>query len=34
MNPAIHRVTTRWIRGFTTFQLVWRTRNVMLVMPA
>jgi hypothetical protein len=34
MEPGIHCVRTRWIRGFMAFQLVRRTRSVMLMVPA
>jgi hypothetical protein len=33
MNPGFHRVRTRRIRGFIAFQLVRRTRIVMLMVP-
>jgi len=33
MEPGIHCVRTRWIRGFMAFQLVRRTRTVMLMVP-
>ena len=33
MKPGIHCVRTHWIRGFMAFQLVRRTRRVMLVVP-
>jgi hypothetical protein len=33
MNPGIHGVRTRWIRGFMAFQLDRRARTVMLVVP-
>ena len=32
MEPGFHCVRTRWIRGFMTFQLAWRTRIVMLMV--
>jgi hypothetical protein len=34
MKPRIHCVTTHWIRGFITFQLVRCTRIVMLTVLA
>jgi hypothetical protein len=34
LKPGIHCVRTHWIRGFTTFWLVRRTRTVMLTVPA
>jgi hypothetical protein len=34
LEPGFHGVRTRWIRGFMAFQLVRRTRIVMLMMPA
>jgi len=33
MEPGIHGVRTRWIRAFMAFQLVRRTRTVMLMVP-
>ena len=33
LEPRIHGVRTHWIRGFMAFQLAWRTRTVMLVVP-
>ena len=33
MDPGIHGVRTRWIRGFMAFQLDRRARTVMLVVP-
>jgi hypothetical protein len=32
MEPGFHCVTTHWIRGFIAFQLIRRTRNVMLMV--
>jgi hypothetical protein len=34
LDPGFHCVRTRWIRGFMAFQLVRRTRSVMLTVPA
>jgi hypothetical protein len=34
MEPGFHCVRTHWIRGFMTFLLARRTRNVMLMVPA
>jgi hypothetical protein len=33
MKPGIHGVLTHSIRGFMTFQLAQRTRNVLLAVP-
>ena len=33
VNPGFHGVRTRWIRGFMTFQLAGRTRNMRLTVP-
>jgi hypothetical protein len=33
MDPGFHCVTTHWIRGFIAFQLVRRTRTVVLTVP-
>jgi hypothetical protein len=33
LKPGIHCVRTHWIRGFIAFQLVRRTRAVMLMVP-
>ena len=33
MKPAIHRVRTRWIRGFITFLLAPCARTVRLTVP-
>jgi hypothetical protein len=32
MEPGFHCVTTHWIRGFIAFQLIRRTRIVMLMV--
>ena len=32
MKLGFHCARTHWIRGFMTFQLVWRTQNVMLTV--
>ena len=32
MKPGFHCVRTHWIRGFMAFQLVRRTRTVMLMV--
>jgi hypothetical protein len=34
LEPGFHCVRTQWIRGFIAFQLAWRTRSVMLTVPA
>ena len=34
VKPGIHGVKTHWIRGFMAFQLVRRTRIVMLMVSA
>jgi hypothetical protein len=34
LEPGFHCVRTQWIRGFVAFQLAWRTRSVMLTVPA
>jgi hypothetical protein len=33
MDPGIHSVRTRWVRGFMAFQLARPTRIVVLVVP-
>ena len=33
LDPDFHCVSTHWIRGFMVFQLAWRTRTVMLMVP-
>ena len=33
MGPGFHCVRTHWIRGFMAFQLVRRTRIVVLMVP-
>jgi hypothetical protein len=33
LEPGFHCVRTHWIRGFMAFQLVRRTRTMMLVVP-
>jgi hypothetical protein len=33
LEPGIHCVRTHWIRGFMAFQLVRRTRTVLLTVP-
>jgi hypothetical protein len=33
LEPGFHCVRTHWIRDFMAFQLAWRTRTVMLVVP-
>jgi len=33
LDPGIHGARTRWIRGFMAFQLAWRIRIVMLMVP-
>ena len=33
VEPRIHCARTHWILGFMAFQLVWRTRTVMLMVP-
>jgi hypothetical protein len=33
LDPGFHCVRTHWIRGFMTFQLARRTRDVMLMVP-
>jgi hypothetical protein len=32
MKPGFHCARTYWIRGFMTFQLVWRSQNAMLAV--
>ena len=34
LEPGFQCVRTHWIRGFMAFQLVRRTRTVMLTVPA
>ena len=34
LEPGIHRVRRRWIRGFTAFQLARPLRTVVLMVPA
>ena len=34
MEPGFHCVRAHWIRGFMTFRLARRTRNVMLMVLA
>jgi hypothetical protein len=34
LDQGFHRVRTPWNRGFMAFQLVRRTRAVMLMVPA
>jgi hypothetical protein len=33
LDPGFHCVRTHWNRGFMSFQLARRTRNVMLMVP-
>jgi hypothetical protein len=33
LEPGFHCVRTHWIRGFMTFQLVRRTRAMLLMVP-
>jgi hypothetical protein len=33
LDPRFHCARTHWIRGFMTFQLVRRTRTVLLMVP-
>jgi len=34
LEPGFHCVRTQWNRGFMAFQLVRRTRIMMLMVPA